>query len=422
MGITTRKPPSNIWLILFLLAGLFLWHRTSFPLWMLDVFPNQWGASCLHSGRTADLYTPLDECKAWAARVDGEARRLGLDCDLAPYMYPPFVAATLTPLAGQPGIAWRNAQFALNFLLLFVIAGIIAKLCSSHLTWRGFLWALVLVLVSYQMSRATKLGQLVPFLAALAWIGLLLVRSGRDLPGGLLIGVVSAVKIFPAVLMALLFLDRRYKAAWAAMGAVLVAYASSLLLLGIPIHEQWWQPMHDFAGKVVPFFGNQSLLGWLARAGLGYSVFDEMPIGTPWLSAAQWTLTLVFAALVLRFLWPLRGSLVRDHLPLSVGLGMGALLLVIPVSWEHYGLFVLPAAGWAVYRAWTDRDAKFWEFWLAAAVFFFTMKLTHFYYGDSILSRLVSGSQALGLLMLCVCFVRRISSRQLAALSPGGNL
>jgi alpha-1,2-mannosyltransferase len=300
------------------------------------------------------------------------------------------------------------------------MAGIIAALCQSRITWRGFLWALALMLVSYQMSRATKLGQLVPLLAALAWIGLLLVRSGRDVAGGLLIGVVSAVKIFPAVLIALLFLDRRYKAAWAAAGIMLAAYASSLLLLGMPVHEQWWQPMRDFAGKVSPFFGNQSLLGWFARVGLGYSILDEMPVGSPWLSAAQWMLTLVFAALVIRALRPLSGSLLREHLPLSVGLGTGALLLVIPVSWEHYGLFVLPAAGWAVYRVWMERDAKFWELWLAAAVFLFTMKLTRFY-GDGALGRLVSGSQALGLLLLCVWFMRRLARPLRASLSPGAS-
>lgn len=420
MGITARKPPSDIWLILLLAIGLFLWHRTSFPPWMLDIFPNQWGAYCLHSGHTADLYTPLTDCKAWVARVDSQARQLGLDCDLAPFLYPPFVAATLAPFAHRPGTAWRNVQCALNVLVLFVFAGIIAGLCHSRFTWRGFLWALVLMLVSYQMSRATKLGQLVPLLAALTWIGLLLVRSGRDLSGGVLIGVVSAVKIFPAVLIALLFLDRRWKAAWTATGVVLAAYASSLLLLGMPLHEQWWQPMRDFAGKVAPFFGNQSLLGWFARVGLDLSVFDEMPVSLLWLSIVQWTLTLVFAALVIRFLWPLRGSLLREHLPVSVGLGTGALLLVIPISWEHYGLFVLPAAGWAVYRVWTERDARFWELWLAAAVFFFTMKLTRFY-GDGALGRLVSGSQALGLVLLCVWFVRRISSPRRASLSPSGN-
>jgi hypothetical protein len=420
MEITGRKPPSDIWLLLFLIAGLFLWHRTSFPLWMCDVFPNQWGAYCLHSGRTTDLYTPLNDCKAWAARVDGQARQLGLDCDLAPYMYPPFVAATLTPWARLPAIVWRNVQFALNLLLLFVMAGIIAVLGASRISWRGFLWALTLILVSYQVSRATKLGQLVPLLASLAWIGLMLVRSGRDLSGGLLIGLVSAVKIFPAALIALLFLDRRYKAAWTATGVLLAAYASSLLLLGMPVHEQWWQPLRDFAGKVAPFFGNQSLLGWFVRVGLGYSLLDEMSVSSPWLSVAQWTLTLVFAALVIRFLWPRRGSLLREQLPLSVGLGMGALLLVIPVSWEHYGLFVLPAVGWAVYRVWMERDAKFWELWLAAAVFFFTMKLTRFY-GDSALGRIVSGSQALGLLLLCVWFVRRLRSPLRASLRPGGS-
>jgi hypothetical protein len=385
---------------------------------MLDVFPNQWGACCLHSGETSDLYTPLADCKVWAARVDGQARRLGLDCDLAPYMYPPFVAAMLTPFAHQPGIVWRNAQFALNVLLLFVIAAVIAALCSSHVTWRGFLWALALVLVSYQMSRATKLGQLVPFLAALAWIGLLLVRSGRDLSGGLLIGVVSAVKIFPALFIALLFLDRRYKAAWTATGVVLATYASSLLLLGLPIHQQWWEPMRSFASEIAPFLGNQSLLGWFVRLAYRRSVFDETPVGSPGLVAMQWTLTLVFAALVIRALWPLRGSLHREHLPLAAGLGMGALLLVLPVSWEHYGLFVLPVAGWAVYRVWMERDAKFWEFWLAAAVFLFTMKLTHFY-GDSAFGRLVSGSQAFGLVLLCVWFVRRLRGSLRAFQSPG---
>jgi hypothetical protein len=416
MSIRERKPPSDIWLILLLAVGVFLWHRSTFPLWMLDVFPNQWGAYCIHTGNTADMYTSLTDFKTWGARIDGDARRLGLDCDVAPFMYPPFVAAVLSPFAQQSGLTWRNVQFAINVILLFVFAWLTVVLCDPRWTWRGFLWALALFLVCFQLSGATKLGQLVPLVAALTWLGLLLVRSGRDLSGGFLIGLVTAVKIFPIVLIGLLFLDRRWKAAWAAAGTVLATYALSLLLLGLPVHALWWQPMHDFAGKVAPHFGNQSLLGWLVRVTQSYSIYDEIPVSWGWLSALQWLLTISFAVAVIRLLWPLRGSLLREHLPVSVGLGMSALLLVIAVSWGHYGLFVLPAAGWAVYQVWTKRDTRLWELWLAAAVFFLTMKLTHFY-GDSAFGRLISGSQAFGLLLLCVWFARRARSLFPASLS-----
>ena len=100
-----RKHPSDIWLILFLAAGIFLWQRTSFPLWMVDVFPNQWGAYCLHTGNTADMYTTLTGCKAWAVRMESQVRLLGLDCELAPFMYPPFMAAALSPSI-EPKLPW----------------------------------------------------------------------------------------------------------------------------------------------------------------------------------------------------------------------------------------------------------------------------------------------------------------------------
>ncbi|MBU1983700.1 hypothetical protein KJ815_04750, partial [bacterium] len=103
-------PPD--WLLIALLAiGVFLWQRTVFSLWMVDLFPNQLGAYFWKNGQSEWMYTPLRKNAEWVHVRSPVAVELGAEGDPNTFMYPPFVAAVLSPLAEMPAVWWRNALF-----------------------------------------------------------------------------------------------------------------------------------------------------------------------------------------------------------------------------------------------------------------------------------------------------------------------
>ena len=401
-----KKYLPDILLVLLLAAGFFLWQRTVFPIWMSDLFLNQLGAYYFETGQFEWMYTPVERLDLWLEHSVPIAERLGNDGDLLPFQYAPFVAAILSPFSEASAVYWRNTVFGINVLLLFAFAFMTMRLCRAGPSFRSFLWALALILLCYPMARATKLGQIVPILAALTWTALLLMRSGKNWLPGILLGLISAIKLFPIVLILLPLLDRRFKLAAISIGTVIAVYGFSFILFGVHIHALWWEAMREFGNLIYPFFGNQSLQGWLSRAMFGFDGSSEIPVAIPALAAMRFLFIIVFGGLTLTALCKIRGRCIREQPALSVGLLMSAVLLSVPNAWEHYWIFVLPSLGWAIYTAAQKRDNWIWELWLGAASFLFLMKLTRFTYADTLFSNIMSGSQTAGLLLLWIWFLR----------------
>ncbi|RPH96116.1 DUF2029 domain-containing protein [candidate division KSB1 bacterium] len=406
-GSRGRNLPSDIILILVLIAGIYLWHRTAGHCWVGDVFPDKLAAHFLRTGETERIYTLGEDFDTWMAQTLPLARSMGLDCDLCAFMYPPFVAAALIPFSEAPAVYWRNTMFVLNVLVLFLLSWQIVRLIGEKCGFRLWLWCLALVLLCYPLARATMLSQPVPMLVVITWAGLLLLRRGKDWPAGILLGLMAAIKIFPGVLLLLPLLDRRIKPVLIAVGTGAAVYAVSFATLGFRLHSLWWESMREFSQLVIPYWGNQSPLGWLARTVFGFSIMEGQPQEIPALPVLRVVTILLFAFPSLWLLWRARGNLITDRLPLAAGIILSAVLLCVPISWEHYWLFVLPVLGWILHRAWTSGAPWNELIWLGAAAFFFLMKLTHFY-TESWAGRLITGNHTIGLLLLWLWIAVRL--------------
>jgi hypothetical protein len=404
--MSRRRPPD--WLLgVMLIIGLYLWQRTAFPAWMVDLLPNQIGAYYFGTGQYDRMYVQITDPEEWRAVTEPIAQKLQNEGELSAFLYPPIVAAVLVPFADVPAPTWRDVLFGLNVLLLFVIAYQIVRLCDAGITWRGYLWAFALVLWAYPMSRAMKLGQIVPLLAVLSWAGLLSWRRRHETSGGVVAGIVSALKIFPFALIVLPVLDRRWKGVLSQVLTIVVVFAGSLIALGATVHGYWWNSMRAFGSLTNPFFGNQAPSGWITRLAYRHPLIDEIPFTDPVLASVGFLIAAGVGTVTLLALWRHRGTLLSEHLPVSAGLVLSAVMLAIPTAWEHYWLFVLPSLGWALYETWQNGDERFWELWLALAAFLFIMKLTHFY-GESIAGRIASGSQTVGMILFWIWCVRRV--------------
>jgi hypothetical protein len=395
-----HKPPPDWLLIAALLGGMFLWQRTVFPLWMVDLFHIQYASYEWKHGEPQWMYTDIANTDAWEAHREPVAALLGgHDYPNVP-LYPPFLHAALSPFADLHADAWMYTVFAINVLLLPGFAWLMIRVCDRPVTPRALLWALALMLWCYPMARATKLGQIGPLLAALTWLGVLLMRRSREAAGGVLLGLISALKMFPITLLVVPLLQRRYRFVMTTLGTVGLIYVFSLGTLGVEVQRYWWHAAAEFGRLVYPFYGNQSLTGWIVRLTSDVQMDDYVPFLSSDLVVTRVAVIIAVGAAVL---WT--GSKLKWNVPESLtvpalGVVMAGTLLILPNAWEHYWLWIVPVLSWAVIREWRREQLQIGAALLIAiAAFFCLMKLTHFN-GETMPGRLVSGSHTLGLVAL----------------------
>ncbi len=386
-------------LALTLIVGVYLWQRTAMPLWVVDLFCNHYAAYEWKHGEPEWIYTTLEHYPQWVEHRAPIAEMLQADGTPNQPYYPPFLALILSPVADYSAIAWRNVLFVINILLLFVFAHLLIRACDANLSWRSFLWSLALVLCTYPMARATKLGQIVPIQAAMVWFGLLALRDRRESRAGILLGAMGALKVFPLAFLMIAAVIQRYRTVVVAVAVTVSVYVLSLLLMGFSIHASWFEAVREVGEYAWVFFGNQSLTGWFLRLFTDFDIWHDPAVAGPWIVMSKWTIAVLLGGSSLWLMWSRRSHIVRDGLVPASGLWIAAILLAIPTSWEHYWMYVLPVLGWAIHSAWVEGDSRWRNILLGTAVFLFTMKLTRFY-GNDLAGRIVSGSQSLGMLLL----------------------
>ncbi|HYD31888.1 MAG TPA: glycosyltransferase family 87 protein [Azospirillaceae bacterium] len=179
------------------------------------------------------------------------------------------------------------------------------------------LWALALA----GFWDTLVLGQIYVPLVLAAVGGWLLIEDDRPVLGGLLIGVVIAVKPNFLVWPGLLFLAGHLRPALAAGAAAAVLSVLPLLRYGTEIYTQWLALIASDADRAV-FLTNASLSGLAQRLG-------SADLGK--------ALSLVLLGLLALWAWRRRPSALR-----ASALGLVGALLASPLAWVHYTLFLLP--------------------------------------------------------------------------------
>jgi len=215
-------------------------------------------------------------------------------------------------------------------------------------------WAVTLAFVSSgPLQRALNMGQTTP------WILLILLLCERalwrraDLRAGLWLGLACVIKVPPLVWIPLLALRGRWRAVAAASGVVGVLVILSLACYGSSLHLDYIQrAFASHAGASVGAFGNQSLAALLIR---GLSSADLLEYTPQQASLAMkvcwWAVTLVLTAGFVRVLVVRNVAVDHQRLQLELGSGLAFALIVLPISWVYYGVWLLPvvvvvAAAW----------------------------------------------------------------------------
>ncbi|MCO6459047.1 MAG: DUF2029 domain-containing protein [Pirellulaceae bacterium] len=304
------------------------------PYQLIDFFQEWSSARNAVSGRP--VYAPVAEAVE---------RYLGLqkvpDGSWDVNVHPPSSVLLALPLQG---FAYPTAFRIWNLVSLAALAAsvwlVVRNLGIRFSVWSVFPAVLLFSICDplYQQMLQGQLNLILLLLIVGVWAA---DRAGRPLLAGGLLGAAAAIKLFPAFLL-LYFLARRDGRAVAASAAsVLLITLVTLGLLGWETYATYLSDVLPVAATWKAAWNNASL------AGFWYKLFAPGPrngelaalLASPALALAG---TAVSVAAVLLVLVPrvVRAATTRAR-DLAFGLTITAMLLVSPVTWEHYFLLLL---------------------------------------------------------------------------------
>ncbi|WP_235840688.1 glycosyltransferase 87 family protein [Corynebacterium liangguodongii] len=271
-----------------------------------------------------------------------------------PFIYPPFGALVLTPLALASWLsddAAGNAVIVLSSALLLACVYVVLRAVTRGRLGGPWLAAVVLaawaVGVWLEPVRSNALyGQINVVIMALVVLDV--VPRKRFLPQGSLIGIAAAIKITPLAMLLFFLLRRDFRAIVAAGVAGLVAtalaavvrfdataeyFGTTLLNMGTKSEfgvDTTYQSNSSIKGAVMRFFPSPESLA--AHSALAGGIWIAASVATVVLGA--WLMVALMR----------RGMLVDATLVNAV-----IMLLISPVSWSHHWVWlalILPVAAW----------------------------------------------------------------------------
>lgn len=270
-----------------------------------------------------------------AATIDGQHMAHPL------YIYPPFFAAVLRPLASLPFAQAKTLWFVANIGLFVAMWWLLGRL--AQLSWQQRLLGLGLLILAPPFYDTILLGQVNILLLALLTCALALLLRAKpsnrsDLLAGALIGVAAVIKVYPLAFGLIFLLHRRYIASL----GVLLGVAGAMLV-GIFAGGGWATTLHFFTDVLPSLRGpanaaDQSIWPVFER------LFTEHQYRYAYLSAnnlVELTLKPVIEA-------PLVGKLLAAGVAATIALLSGRSILrrwrsaSTPASlWFDYGLIII---------------------------------------------------------------------------------
>jgi alpha-1,2-mannosyltransferase len=337
-----------------ILVGLFLFlyiPMTYWAGWILQSDPSVDFPTYYHAARIAFV-----EGKTPYGFSAFDAASTSMGRKVHPYLYPPTALLPFWPLARLPLLQAR---------VIFLIA--------SHLCLLGTIWLMLtrlLTLPSDTRLREVTIGLCLVYLLlfdpvlatfglgqinliALFFICLTLAGLKRERAGwriGLPLAIAILLKTYPALLLLLLLVRRKYRA----IAFTGVFFAAFTLISTVMLPGGIWA---SWANRIVPLGGyanneiaaaapwNQNINGFLTRL-LVPNPFTQAPLPYPFLARPVITaVACVVIGLTVFASWRL--SRRRDYAS-SGDHEMAAFVLMIflvaPLSWDHHLVYILPAA------------------------------------------------------------------------------
>jgi alpha-1,2-mannosyltransferase len=250
-----------------------------------------------------------------------------------PFIYPPFAAIALSPIALIPWTLAKLLNFGLGLAALSVTIYLsIRRLWPasdrpSAVVISGF--ALPLALWLEPIRETIGFGQINLILMALVAADCLVEKPRW--PRGLLIGITAAIKLTPAVFLLYFLIRRDLRTATVTIISGAIATAVGFAVLPRESVRYWFGGFAGAAGvSGSPYANNQTVQAALARLSL-----------PPPVQSGLWLL--IAAVVLVAAVVGIRRALRRSHDVLAIVITAGTGLLLSPTSWSHHWVWIAPA-------------------------------------------------------------------------------
>jgi len=144
-----------------------------------------------------------------------------------PSPHPPTFAVLSVPLGL---FSYRTASL---IWLLFCLASLLTSLhFLLKLKWAELIYAFIVLIAWYPIHTDLKVGQLMTLMLLFFTLAWLVLRAGRDVPGGVFVGLALSVKLIAWPLVIYLLLKRRFRAFVSALAVFSAANLAAALIIG----------------------------------------------------------------------------------------------------------------------------------------------------------------------------------------------
>jgi alpha-1,2-mannosyltransferase len=259
------------------------------------------------------------------------------------YTYPPFLAVLLSPFAHLPLVSDRVGFGLVSIGALVLIIGVSLRAARPQLVpSNAWWWSIGLAFPAsflVPVSHAFSFGQVDLIVVGLALVdvvhpqGIPVPFTRRRIPQGVLVGLAAAIKLTPLVLIPVLFIAGRKRAASLALLSFVGAAALTVLLASRASFEYWVHYVFDVRriGSAV-WIANQSLRGVILRL----AHHEVSTVATDALGVGVLLVGIPLAAACYRRTSPLHCALVA----------FAAEGLASPVTWTHQMVWVVGLVVW----------------------------------------------------------------------------
>ena len=256
-----------------------------------------------------------------------------------PYIYPPVWAIVFAPLSLLPvlvlRVLWTGATLVALWALVALSIRQLTRAEPGGRRQRLLLTtaAAVLTLPLGAVAEVLYYGQVGVFVVLACIVDAVLLRERRSTWQGVLVGIATAVKLTPALIVVHWVLTRQYRAAVTAGATTLVCWGGAAVLVPKLVADYFFGGfVFGIASRIgAERVNNQSLFGLLTR------LFGETPPMPLYLALAG-----TVALLGLFLAWRAHRS---GNLLAAIAIVGLTSVLVAPMSWQHHACWIIPALG-----------------------------------------------------------------------------
>jgi hypothetical protein len=182
------------------------------------------------------------------------------------FIYAPWVAAVLAPLALLPAWAAYSVAYTLNWIALALAFLLLPGILPRHGRFAAAASFVLLIESPPFLEAVTSAQASLPLFLLFVLLARDLAR-GRDVRAGLWWALATGLKLFPLLFIVYALARRRFRMVSAGIGFGCAIALASVALAGLDANVRFVRLILDHLPYVATFESNQSLTGFLLRLG-----------------------------------------------------------------------------------------------------------------------------------------------------------